>query len=206
VIRRLVLLGLIALAAAAVARSPASAHATLAQSIPADRAQLAQAPSKVDLYFSQRLVQSHTGTFAIVLDPAGQQVSGEASIDPRNGTHLVVPLRPGLDAGTYVVFWKSTSDDDGGVSLGNFSFVVGQGQAAATAAAGLASGEVLVPDEQRARALTESPPPSGGVSAWLFGLGVAGSAALGAFAAWGLLTIVRRRRPAPPRAARGRRG
>src|SRR5579885_1422441 len=104
----------------------ASAHASLQRSVPADRAQLGAAPRQVELFFAQQLVQNRTGTFAVVLSPGGGQVSDEATIDPANGAHLIVPLHGGLDNGAYTVFWKTTSDDDGGVTLGSFTFFIGQ--------------------------------------------------------------------------------
>jgi methionine-rich copper-binding protein CopC len=182
----------------------ASAHATLRQSVPADRAQLAQAPDHVDLYFTEHLVQNRSGTFAIVLNGMGRQVSGEASIDPRDGTHLVVPVQGTLDAGTYVVFWKTTSDDDGGVSLGNFSFSVGQSQQPDQT--GAVSGQVLVPDDQRTRALSAPAPSTDSGSARGVVLGIVGGVALGATVASLLLTVRHRRAAGRSLAVRRRRG
>ena len=183
----------------------ASAHATLERSSPADHAQLAAGPSQVDLYFAEQLVQNRTGTFAIVFDGAGTQVSDEARVDGADRKHLVVPLRSALDSGGYVVFWKSTSDEDGGVSLGNFSFTVGQ--PAATPPAGQADGQVLVPDAEQARALSLPAHGSSATGAVLIAAasGIAAGAAAGVATTYALL---RRRRPPvePPRPPGRRRG
>jgi methionine-rich copper-binding protein CopC len=184
----------------------AEAHATLQRSVPADQAQLSTAPRQVDLFFAQQLEQNHTGTFAVVLNRTGQTVSDEATIDPTNGQHLVVPLHGGLDDGVYTVFWKTTSDDDGGVSLGSFSFFIGHPDQQ-TVADTAASGQVFVPDSARSRALSQPAPNSSSTGTLLAGLVLGGAAGLvvGGGAGWLLL----RRRPpraAPARATRpGRR-
>ncbi|HZU77913.1 MAG TPA: copper resistance protein CopC, partial [Dehalococcoidia bacterium] len=139
---RLLLLVALCLAGALLVRA-ASAHASLERSTPSDGQQLATAPARVDLYFAQQLVQNRTGTFAAVFDGAGSVVSDEARLDPTDGKHLVVPLHAGLGADSYEVFWKTTSDEDGGVTLGNFSFSVGA--LPRGAAARLPGGQVLVP-------------------------------------------------------------
>lgn len=180
------------------------AHASLQRSVPADRAQLGAAPRQVELFFAQQLVQSRTGTFAVVLSPGGGQVSDEATIDPANGAHLVVPLHGGLDNGAYTVFWKTTSDDDGGITLGSFTFFLGRpDQQALNDAA--AAGQVFIPDASRGRALSLPAPASGSSGALIAGLGigVAVGLALGGLAVW---LVFARRRPAQPAALRPPRG
>jgi methionine-rich copper-binding protein CopC len=180
----------------------ALAHATLQRSTPADHAQLSAAPDRVDLYFAQQLTQNRTGTFAVVLDGAGRRVSNEAQIDPADGTHMTVPLHGGLDNGVYTVFWKTTSDDDGGVTLGNFAFFLGAVDPQ-TVAATPAGGQVFVPDSDRSRALSEPalhggagfPPLAAG------GIGAAAGAAVGATAVY----LARRRRSPTPAAPGSRR-
>ncbi len=182
----------------------ASAHASLQRSVPADRAQLGAAPRQVELFFAQQLVQSHTGTFAVVLSPGGGQVSDEATIDPANSAHLIVPLHGGLDNGAYTVFWKTTSDDDGGITLGSFTFFVGQPDQQ-TLSEAAAAGQVLVPDATRDRALSQRPPAGGSGGSFVGGLlaGGAGGLVLGGVFAW---LAFARRRSQPPIPARPRRG
>jgi methionine-rich copper-binding protein CopC len=180
-----------------------SAHASLQRSIPADRAQLSAAPRQVELFFAQQLVQSRIGTFAVVLSPGGGQVSDEATIDPVNSAHLIVPLHGGLDNGVYTVFWKTTSDDDGGITLGSFTFFIGQPDQQ-TLSEAAAAGQVLVPDSARDRALSQRTPAGGSGGSLLAGLGLGGAAGLllGGSGVWLLLS----RRKAPAAATRPRRG
>ncbi|GEM_PF-1326621 len=184
----------------------AAAHATLQRSVPADQAQLTTAPGQVDLFFAQQLQQNHTGTFAVVLNRTGQTVSDEATIDPTNGQHLAVPLHGGLDNGAYTVFWKTTSDDDGGVSLGSFSFFIGNADQQSVAEAA-ASGQVFVPDSARGRALSQPAPNGSSTGALVASLALGGAAGL-AIGGTGVWLALRRRTAgaAPGRAARaGRR-
>ena len=173
---------------------PAAAHALLERSLPADRAQLTEAPDRVDLYFGQQLVQNRTGTFAVVLDRGGRRVSNEASVDPADGTHLRVPLRGGLDSGAYTVFWKTTSDDDGGVTLGSLTFFLGPPDAQ-TVAAVVPAGQAPVPDDVRTQALSVSAPAAHTTRALLLGLLCGGAA--GMVAGGGVVYLVARRRARP---------
>src|SRR5690349_7725459 len=67
--------------------TPASAHAALERSVPADGDRPSTAPRQVDLYFGQQLVQNRTGTFAVVLGEAGATASDESRLDPQDGKH-----------------------------------------------------------------------------------------------------------------------
>ena len=195
-----VLVVLFVIATAPMLRPAAAlAHATLERSVPADHAQLSAAPDHVDLFFAQQLVQNRTGTFAVVLDGSGRRVSSEAQIDPTNGTHMIVPLHGGLDNGVYTVFWKTTSDDDGGVTLGNFAFFLGAVDPQ-TIAATPAGGQVFVPDSERGRALSAAPPRgSSGFSPLAAG---AIGAAAGLIAGGAGVYLARHRRRSGPTPAR----
>src|SRR5262249_29827140 len=122
-------------------------------------------------------------------------VSGEARLDPQDGTHLSVPLPGTLDAGPYVVFWKTTSDEDGGVTLGTVAFTVGQ-TPVPTAQQTAVTGQVLVPDDARSRALSAAVMPSSGAPPGYLGI-VAGVVA--GLTAGSLLTfaVMRRHRCRP---------
>jgi hypothetical protein len=160
---------------------------------------MASPPAQVELFFSEHLVQQHTGTFATVYNGAGQPVSGDGRIDPQDGKHLIVPLHGTLDAGTYVVCWKTTSDDDGGVTLGNFAFAVGPTPAQTAQQTGV-SGQVLVPDDERGRALSFAVKSGSDSAAGLTGL-AAGTAA--GFTVGSLLAyVLMRRRLRRPRGTR----
>jgi methionine-rich copper-binding protein CopC len=193
-------LGLAVLTGALVLRSASlAAHAVLERSIPADGTRLGSPPTQVELFFGQHLVQSHIGTFAIVYNAAGQAVSGEARLDPQDRTHLSVPLHGTLDAGPYVVFWKTTSDEDGGVTLGTLAFAIGQ-TPVPTALQAAVTGQVLVPDDARSRALAG--PVMAKSSAAPGYPGVAAGVAAGLAAGSLLTAVVMRRRRGRPRGTR----
>lgn len=185
-IATIVLAGALAVAPLRACAASVSAHAALERSTPAGGARLAAAPRQVDLYFSEALATGDSASYAVVLDAAGRRISSSSRIDVADAKHLVAPLPGTLDAGSYAVFWKSTSGVDGGVALGSFGFVVGS--VAATPDAG-AAGEVFVPDAERTRALTVA---GGGAGAWIGG-GAIGVAA-GVIATGGVWLWSRRRR------------
>lgn len=181
---RLLILPVVAALACLALRAPAAvlAHASLVRSQPAGRTQLGSPPSQVDLFFAQ--------VFAV----GGRIVSGEARIDSRDGKHLVASLAGSLDTGAYTVFWKTTSDEDGGVSLGNLTFFVQliDPQLVSRAPAG---GQVFVPDADQSRALAAPSRSSGSAPvATISVIAAFGGAAAGGPTTW--LTLRRTRRSA----------
>ncbi|MFF7637320.1 FixH family protein [Kitasatospora sp. NPDC008050] len=103
--------------------APASAHAALLQTDPAQNSVVASAPTAVTLTFSEGVTLA--GDSVRVLDPAGKPV------DTGNPTHAggkddtaTVGLRPGLGNGTYTVAWRAVSADTHPVG-GAFTFSVG---------------------------------------------------------------------------------
>ena len=117
-----------------VTARPASAHASLTTTTPADGARVATAPDQVSLDFNESV--SLGAGYARVLDGAGERVDTGAA-EVRDGT-LTVPLRPGLPDAGYVVTWRVVSADSHPIS-GAFSFVVGDGEPVAAGSVG--SGE-----------------------------------------------------------------
>jgi copper transport protein len=110
---------------------PASAHATVVRTTPADGARLAAAPTEATVLFDEDV--SLGAGYARALDGAGRRVdTGNAEV--RDGL-LTVPLRDGLPEGSYVVTWRVVSADSHPVS-GAVSFVVGTGQLLPPAAVG----------------------------------------------------------------------
>lgn len=109
-------------AAAAVAQRPAQAHAFLDRAYPAVGSTLPQAPAAVTMWFSQSLEPAFST--ATVTDRGGNRVDkGDARIDPKNPSELVVSLKP-LPPGTYSVAWHVLSVDTH-TTDGHFSFDVG---------------------------------------------------------------------------------
>ncbi|MFQ1000555.1 copper resistance protein CopC [Modestobacter sp. SSW1-42] len=110
---------------------PASAHAALTTTTPADGARVPTAPAEVGLDFNEAV--SLGAGYARVLDGAGERVDTGAA-EVRDGT-LTVPLRPGLPDAGYVVTWRVVSADSHPIS-GAFSFVVGDGEPIAASSVG----------------------------------------------------------------------
>jgi copper transport protein len=102
--------------------SPAAAHATLLETIPANDAVLDQAPPEVVLRFDEP-VEVADGAVR-VLDLDGNRVNtGEVDIQD-GGATLVVPIDAG-ERGTYTVAWRVVSEDSHNLSA-SFVFHVGE--------------------------------------------------------------------------------
>jgi len=102
---------------------PASAHASVVTTAPADGARLDTAPADVTISFDEDV--SLGAGYARVLDGNGDRVDTGAA-EVRDGV-LTVPLPSDLPDGGYVVTWRVVSADSHPVS-GAFSFVVGDGE------------------------------------------------------------------------------
>jgi copper transport protein len=104
---------------------PASAHAALIHTDPADGSVVATAPQRVVLSFSEGVLLSDDSLR--VLDPHGTNVAvgtpGHAD-GPDSGSTATVPLKPGLGNGTYTVAWRAVSQDSHPVA-GAFTFSIG---------------------------------------------------------------------------------
>ncbi len=121
---RLVLVLAALLAALFTAASPASAHAALTASDPADGAVVATAPAQVTLSFSEQVA---LGDDSIrVLDPQGKRVDTGELRDMCSGNTIRygTALHSGLPNGTYTVAWQAVSADSHPIS-GAFTFSIG---------------------------------------------------------------------------------
>ena len=124
-----VLAGLLYLAISATLFSaPASAHALLTESSPADGTSVDQAPSEVLLTFTESL--DPLLTVVHVLDASGARVEAGRTEVPGLPNRARVPLGP-LPQGTYTVTWRTTSTADGHTTVGTVAFGVGVPVAAA---------------------------------------------------------------------------
>jgi len=133
-VRRLVLLLLAALPLALLVdvgtAAPASAHATLVTTTPAESARLETAPTEVTLEFDEGV--SLGAGYARVLDSVGERVdTGVATAS--DGT-ITVPLRADLPDASYVVTYRVVSADSHPIS-GAYAFVVGDGELVPTTGA-----------------------------------------------------------------------
>jgi copper transport protein len=101
---------------------PASAHATLVSSNPADGAVLARAPARVSVTFDEAVGVS-TDSLR-VFTPDGQRADTGAAAHGSRPQEITVALLPGLGRGTYTVGWHVISADSHPVQ-GAFTFSVG---------------------------------------------------------------------------------
>ena len=104
------------------AAAPASAHAQLVSTNPADGAHVEPAPKRVSLRFSEHVSLKLGGVR--VLNTDGERVDKDDA-KAVNDT-VTVGLRDGLGDGSYVVAWNVISADSHPVN-GAFTFVVGAG-------------------------------------------------------------------------------
>jgi copper transport protein len=112
---------------------PASAHATLVSTDPAEGARLQAAPTEVTLEFDEAV--SLGAGYARVQNGAGDRVdTGSPSVE--DGV-LTIPLRSDLPDAGYLVSYRVVSADSHPIS-GTYSFVVGDGELVAS---GASSGE-----------------------------------------------------------------
>ncbi|POX39647.1 hypothetical protein C3486_17305 [Streptomyces sp. Ru73] len=104
--------------------APASAHAALTGSSPAQGAVLQKAPAQVSLSFSEGVSMGDDSIR--VLDPKGKRVDRGKLLDLCSGSTVKygTGLPPGLPDGTYTVAWQAVSADSHPVS-GAFTFSVG---------------------------------------------------------------------------------
>ncbi|MFF8986924.1 copper resistance CopC/CopD family protein [Streptomyces globisporus] len=104
---------------------PASAHAALTGSDPADGAVVDTAPEEVTLSFSEAIA---VGDDSIrVLDPSGKRADTEAApkdLSEGSTVRYGVALHSGLPDGTYTVAWQAISADSHPIS-GAFTFSIG---------------------------------------------------------------------------------
>ena len=110
-------------AAALVLPGAASAHAYLVRTVPSASGILNAPPPAVALTFDEAVEPR----FAIVsvTDAYGrQQTTGAPRRSPANPDTLVVPLKPHLPEGWYLVYWRAISVDGHPVQ-GAFTFAVG---------------------------------------------------------------------------------
>jgi copper transport protein len=100
--------------------SPASAHATLVATDPAEGAVLEAAPDQVTFTFDESVIGVPAGIQ--VFDATGEVVESSASVE---ASRLVVDLEGEVGEGTLVVVWRLVSADGHPIG-GSLSFAVGQ--------------------------------------------------------------------------------
>jgi copper transport protein len=112
--------------AALLFAGPASAHASLVTSDPADGSRLKAAPHAVTLTFDENVGLGDVG-YLHVTNQAGRRVDAGAAVHPAgDGTKVTDTLTSGLGDGTYTASFRVVSADSHPVA-GTIRFVVGNG-------------------------------------------------------------------------------
>ncbi len=120
--RRGGVLAVVAGALLVLCAGPASAHALVKSSDPANGAELATSPSRVLIVFTER--PDVKLTVIHVLNSSGAAVEKGAPAAVPGQTDSVQVAVPDLPKGVYTVTWRTVSRDDGHVTAGSFSFGV----------------------------------------------------------------------------------
>jgi copper transport protein len=130
--RRVVAIGVVTCAAIVATASPASAHAELLSTSPAQSSVLLVPPSQVVLHFDEPVTIDFGSVSVLALD--GRRVDEGGAYHPGNdGSTVVLSLPNHLVRGTYVVGWRVISDDSHPVH-GAYIFSVGTAASAGRAA------------------------------------------------------------------------
>jgi methionine-rich copper-binding protein CopC len=124
-LRLLGVLGVLAVGLVFVGVGVVYAHADYARSEPGAGAVVAEAPARVDVWFTQDMFRRQGENWLHVAGPDGAEATaGEAVIDDDDRRHLWVELLPNLPAGEYTVTWHTLSAEDGDDEEGTFTFTV----------------------------------------------------------------------------------
>lgn len=114
------------LGAALLFASPASAHATVVSTSPADGSRLTTAPKSVSIVFDENVGLGTIG-YLHVTDQTGRRVDARAAYHPGgDGSTVRDDLVAGLGDGTYTASFRVVSADSHPVA-GTIAFVVGNG-------------------------------------------------------------------------------
>ncbi len=132
-VRRLLLVLAALLGATLLAAGPASAHASVVASDPADGSRLKSVPASVTISFDEQVGLGTLG-YLHVTNQSGTRVEAGAAFHPRgDGSQVTVKLKSGLPDGTYVESYRVLSADSHPVA-GVERFVVGSGPLVMSAA------------------------------------------------------------------------
>jgi len=103
----------------------AEAHARYLRSEPGQGAIVSEAPTRVDIWFTQELFRRQGENRIEVSRADGQPVEvGDPMVDDDDRTHLSIPFKQNLLPGTYQVAWRNLSAEDGDSDEGEFEFVL----------------------------------------------------------------------------------
>jgi copper transport protein len=123
--RRGRIVGAVAVAAVACVAAPsaASAHAYLIRTVPAASGVLDGPPPNVQLTYDEA-VEPRFAIISVTNAAGHQETTGPVHRSPANPDTLVVPLRPHLPQGWYLIYWRAISVDGHPVQ-GAFTYAIG---------------------------------------------------------------------------------
>jgi methionine-rich copper-binding protein CopC len=105
--------------AGVIAATSCWAHAKLQSSMPADHAQLTEAPKSLTLQFNE------SAKLAVLrLTTGDKEISIPVDKSAKASQSFIIAL-PGLAAGKYLVQWTAVAADDGHMTKGSFDFTIG---------------------------------------------------------------------------------
>jgi copper resistance protein C len=110
----------VGLACLAVLPAILAAHLDVVKTMPADKSTVADAPSRVQIWFSQQ--PSSRVSRLEMKGPGGDVPLGEVEIN-REDRSIGAPVAGTLARGSYEVSWR-TAGDDGHVMRGTFTFTL----------------------------------------------------------------------------------
>jgi copper transport protein len=112
-----------ALLGALIVPTAASGHAYLVKTVPAASVVLEAPPPNVQLTYDEA-VEPRLAIISVTNAQGQQQITGAVRRAPADPDTLVVPVRPNLPEGWYLIYWRAISVDGHPVS-GAFTYAVG---------------------------------------------------------------------------------
>ncbi len=112
-----------AVAACLMAPGVASAHAYLVKTVPAASQILNSSPPNIQLTYDEA-VEPRFAIISVTSAAGRQETTGPVTRSPANPDTLLVPLRPHLHEGWYLIYWRAISVDGHPVE-GAFTYAVG---------------------------------------------------------------------------------
>ena len=103
--------------------SAASAHAYLVKTVPAPSQELNASPPDIQLTYDEA-VEPRFALISVTNAQGQQETTGPVRRSPANPDTLLVPLRPHLPEGWYLIYWRAISVDGHPVQ-GAFTYAVG---------------------------------------------------------------------------------
>lgn len=165
-IARLLTASVLALAGVLAFAGPASAHAELTSSSPAEGASLAAAPSKVELTFEEPVTLQPDPISVTGPDGAKWTVATPTVVDAT----ISAAVTPSGSAGAYTLTYKVVSDDGDKVTAAvHFTLTApASPPTTSSAAANTSSAAVPTPATSATPSAAASSDSSGGVPAWVW--------------------------------------